>query len=173
VLAEPTTPTSPAPSAGLCLECGLCCDGTLFTWVPLEEDERRRVALPLVDESAQLALPCGHLRSGACAVYDERPVVCARYRCSLLGRVERGDVSSMDARAVVRRTRSLVLALEGELDDGRASVWNRVERVDPEGSMRLRADASSPRWARLARELTEALTADFAVPWIAVAPEPT
>lgn len=77
-------------SDALCRSCGLCCDGTLFTQVPLTSDEATRAralhlqVIPRPDGAAALRQPCAALTPAGCTVYAERPGGCRRYRCMLL-----------------------------------------------------------------------------------------
>jgi Fe-S-cluster containining protein len=71
----------------LCLKCGLCCDGTLFTHVALTVPEaerlKGRVELQSNDAAGVLRQPCSALDGCACTVYAERPKGCARFVCFL------------------------------------------------------------------------------------------
>lgn len=90
---------SDSRSAGaICLDCGLCCDGTLHghTIVRTEdEDAVRALGLEISEEQGKWRFdqPCPHF-CGTCGVYDNRPPVCRRYRCALLKRVDAGDLSA-------------------------------------------------------------------------------
>jgi Fe-S-cluster containining protein len=65
----------------LCTACGLCCDGSLFRFVPADPAEAatyERLQLPVVQQSGQLAmaLPCHRLSDRCCTVYADRPSGC-------------------------------------------------------------------------------------------------
>ena len=74
------------PLEQLCLECGLCCDGTLFTHVALTDEEGKRLGL-----NGVIRQPCPQLGEGCrCRVYAEpKAVVTIRdsgfERCEISG----------------------------------------------------------------------------------------
>lgn len=110
------------PLAALCQRCALCCDGTLFTTVPLAADEvasvRRRGLVVLADDAgapSRLPQPCAALRDLRCTIYDERPDACRRYRCMLLAALEAGEVSLPEALDVVGEARARLAALAADL----------------------------------------------------------
>ena len=78
----------------LCLNCGMCCEGTIFSYVPLHAtepvEELRQVGLPIEQriEGFRLLLPCSAFRNGKCQTYGFRPKNCSGYRCRLLHKVE-------------------------------------------------------------------------------------
>ncbi len=122
--------TLTAVASELCLGCGICCDGSLFSSGPLEPEEvpvARR--LGLVIEDGDFRQPCARLdvSTKRCGVYAERPSACRAYRCELLVELERGAVSIEQARASVRRLRELVGALPGD------ATTTLAERVRAEG----------------------------------------
>lgn len=94
----------------LCRVCGMCCDGTLFTFVRLDANEAagaRRNALPVIqrDGSDALQQPCTALEGIDCRVYDARPAPCARYECMLLLALKSAEVTLDEARATVDEAR--------------------------------------------------------------------
>lgn len=101
----------------LCTACGLCCDGSLFRFLPVDASEREtyeRLALPVVTQSGRLAmpLPCRRLKDRACTVYAERPGGCRAYVCRLGDELTRGAVSGERALAVVREAHRRIAALK-------------------------------------------------------------
>ncbi len=105
----------------LCTECGLCCDGTLFRYVPLlERDELARIRpadmIVLDDGQSGLRQSCPFFRNHLCTIYtDGRPQSCAEYRCHLLDRYVRGEISRADALAEIRATVEWVRSLQARL----------------------------------------------------------
>lgn len=97
----------------LCLSCGLCCDGTLFTHVPVGTEPPEQLAaagLPVeMKEGAgpQFLQPCPAWQGGCCQVYDLRPDTCRTFRCRLLKKCEQDAVAMSDALDTVRRTQRL------------------------------------------------------------------
>ncbi len=91
----------------LCRTCGLCCDGTIFDYVPITKTESHRLMhrLPVLRATAERALHveqrCVALGPRGCDVYAERPSSCSRFRCKLLRRVDAGETSLAVARATI------------------------------------------------------------------------
>lgn len=111
----------------LCQSCGLCCDGSLFTRVPLGVGEIvPELSLRVVtNEQGGRHVPqrCAALCGTVCQVYGQRPLACRRYECLLFGALREGEVSLDGAVAVVRRAQALVAEAgsdatkRGERDD--------------------------------------------------------
>ncbi len=105
----------------LCRACGLCCDGTLFTRVPLTVDE----AVPAVKlnvvttQTGGRYVPqrCAALEGTVCQVYAERPLACRRFECLLFGALREGELSLSEGLAVVKRAQDLAAAKQPELND--------------------------------------------------------
>ena len=121
-------------SSDLCRGCGLCCDGNLFSHVPLARAElpsARRQGLAVVElpEGAALRQCCPALQARECSVYATRPEACRRYHCRLFGALTRGAVSLEQALAVVARAHALLAQVEQGLEpeaDRLASVLERA-----------------------------------------------
>jgi Fe-S-cluster containining protein len=93
--------------SALCVECGLCCDGSLFRFLPLEPDELSTCAalgLQVVKQSGRdaMPLPCPKLKDRCCTVYAQRPQGCRNYGCHTLHRLNTGALSPREALDVVR-----------------------------------------------------------------------
>ena len=99
-------------SANICLECGLCCDGTMFSRLPpvFEDPERGRIRPegggPELMHPPGPAQPCPAHRY-ACSIYRERPGACHHYECALRLRLAAGEVTHEVAHALVVRARDL------------------------------------------------------------------
>ncbi len=109
---------APAPDLeAVCTACGLCCDGTLFTWVRVEPEELPRLArvrLPVVlheDERAALGQPCVALEGTRCAVYADRPGACAAYECLLVAALRDREIREDEALSTIREVRERLAAL--------------------------------------------------------------
>ncbi|MEO5972998.1 MAG: YkgJ family cysteine cluster protein [Sphingomicrobium sp.] len=91
--------SSPAPEQqSICTECALCCNGVLFDFVPAGTAEQPRLTklgfgLRPKDGAAVFDQPCPMLIGSLCSVYGEHPDTCRGYRCQLLMKHQRGDVS--------------------------------------------------------------------------------
>lgn len=106
----------------ICVGCGLCCDGTMYSTVDIAGEDRTDVltqagiTLSTRENTQLFRQPCAAFNSGCCSVYDNRPRVCRRYRCHLLRRHEAGEVSYIEARTLISRTINLRNRLRVELN---------------------------------------------------------
>ncbi|HEX7861643.1 MAG TPA: YkgJ family cysteine cluster protein [Verrucomicrobiae bacterium] len=140
VVVEPPT-FDDSDASSLCVECGLCCDGSLFSEVELASDDEgaalESVGLQIEDsdddEPAVLMQPCGALCGTRCSIYAQRPECCRTFECKVLrnlrgranpptavsisGKAQRELRTTLDsARAKIRDLRQKVAAIEGVLD---------------------------------------------------------
>lgn len=112
----------------LCQACGLCCDGTLFQFVPLTVEEAQRLAsegVTLAETQAgakQLPQRCSALSGCHCTVYAARPLACRRYECLTFIAMRDGEVSLGEAKLEVEKAKSLVAAVGVPLSQAR-SEW--------------------------------------------------
>lgn len=85
----------------LCTSCGMCCDGTLFEYVEIEDSERAQVAslFDLKDgaKGPVFLQPCPHAVARVCTVYHSRPATCRAYRCKTLIALEAGEIAPAEA----------------------------------------------------------------------------
>jgi hypothetical protein len=112
-------PTSAPNGSNLCLECALCCDGSLFLKAqlrPHEPEHAYTLGLTVFekDEQPGFHLPCHLLNGKACSIYEknERPHVCGSFRCELLKRYLTGEVDLDSALKTVQTTRSLLAEIQ-------------------------------------------------------------
>lgn len=109
---EPVAPASPLST--LCLSCGLCCDGSLFTHVGLEREEveqLRALGIPIRTlRSGTEVLPqrCSALKGRECQIYPDRPKSCAAYQCKLADALEEKSVTLEQAQAAVTKAQRLI-----------------------------------------------------------------
>jgi Fe-S-cluster containining protein len=95
----------------LCVACGICCDGILFSSVtitdPSEAERVRALRIPVhvVDERHSFDQPCPALGDSGCSIYTERPLLCQAYRCLLLKQVDAGTMPLADALRTVEDAR--------------------------------------------------------------------
>jgi hypothetical protein len=105
----------PDGGASICVGCGLCCDGTLFSHLGVLDDADlgiplRQLGVEVIAEADPpvFALPCPALADGACTVYHRhRPRACGWFECDLLVAVGAGTTSPAEARATIAATRDL------------------------------------------------------------------
>jgi Fe-S-cluster containining protein len=100
-----------AAAASLCLDCGLCCDGTLFADVELK-DSRESAAIEAMglevddeDGCELLIQPCRALEGTRCKIYPHRPECCRTFECGLLMKVRRGMVEASEALSLIEAVR--------------------------------------------------------------------
>ena len=126
------------PDSGvtLCLSCGLCCQGVLHNHATLEPQDAElagRLNLPVYTHEAGrqvFSLPCPCYRDDRCSVYPNRPTVCGAYRCHVLDRHWRGELSLDQAMALAKQGRELIASLYRHMDeapDGSRSIWQQTE----------------------------------------------
>lgn len=102
-----------ATSDSICLSCGLCCDGTMFSQVTLalsdsvETLEAAGVVLITKDDRTTLPLRCAALDGTCCSIYADRPVRCGLFTCALYRRHDAGEISTDEALATIAKTREL------------------------------------------------------------------
>jgi hypothetical protein len=119
--------TMVSPSQSLCLTCGLCCTGAIFSSVQMEpEDEIPPLMAASINiywdgNANKFKLPCAAYKNCSCTVYGNRPKNCQRYKCELLKRFERGDISHQAALEIINKVVSLnnevnALALEASIN---------------------------------------------------------
>lgn len=115
----------------LCLRCGLCCDGTLFTHVPLRHTEAgplKALGLPVTErEDGTPLLPqrCAALEGKTCTAYAQRPEGCRRYHCHLFSALSEGEVSLEEALSVVDGAHALRATAGGEKSPGLADYLDK------------------------------------------------
>lgn len=100
----------------LCLDCGACCDGTMFPHADVSAAEAARLGERVEVRGGKLMQPCRALSGCACTVYDARPAVCQAYRCLALQQLEAGEVTPEEARETIGELlarRDAVVALVG------------------------------------------------------------
>jgi len=132
----------PSPES-LCLECGLCCDGTVFAAMTIQADERDYVVslgLTTTPDGDRFVSPqpCPAFQGGCCSLYTTgRPLACGAYSCQLLSARRRDTRSHDDCLAVVAEVRGVAHDVEQAmgLDAGtftRAAITDYVEEHSPD-----------------------------------------
>jgi Fe-S-cluster containining protein len=109
-------------SAGstLCLACGMCCDGTLFSFVALSAAEAttlKAAGVDVRDEAGRPRLPqrCSALDGCKCTVYEQRPFVCRRFDCLLVRSLDEKELPLDEALGIVAEARARLERLDGLL----------------------------------------------------------
>lgn len=97
----------------ICVQCGMCCDGTLFSMATIKNNEDELLAKTLglttfsnSDNKTFFELPC-LLFNKCCTIYDKpRPNTCSKFICEPLQKVLTNEISLNDAE------QQILLALE-------------------------------------------------------------
>lgn len=120
-----------AVAAQLCVECGLCCDGTLFKDVELQEGDCPEdlkaggISLRVRGHKQKFAQPCAALSGCECRIYADRPSRCRQFECLLFQSARDGRTSILRAQRVIREARQKAARarrLLRELGDANESV---------------------------------------------------
>jgi Fe-S-cluster containining protein len=108
-------PMNPSDSNGLCLECGLCCNGVIFADGQLQagDDVKHLQSLGLVLASNQKSQiknqkfqqPCAAFDGCRCRIYADRPKYCREFECLLLQSVNDGRLETSAALRIIRTAR--------------------------------------------------------------------
>ena len=93
-------------SDNLCVSCSLCCNGSLFSRVPITAEEKTRMGggpnFFRKGDEYRMKQSCTYLGyECACQCYDIRPKTCRTYKCRLLKRVEANETSEFEATELV------------------------------------------------------------------------
>ena len=134
----------------LCLGCGLCCSGILFSGAQMRMDEiprARELGMEVVvtpetgasgwDSAYKFRQPCPCHQDGRCSAYENRLSVCRAYQCRLLERYQRWEVTLAQALGQVRKVEAALEMLAPRLGPRPAGqsawdwivAWRESERV--------------------------------------------
>lgn len=130
--------------AGLCPNCGLCCNGVLFGDVELQRgDSSQKLAVAGIElfrkgRKQAFRQPCACFDGKLCRIYAGRPKRCAMFNCGLLKRVMAGELSVPAALKAIRSAKGQavkVLNLVRELgnQDESQPLTKRYAAVIAEG----------------------------------------
>jgi len=107
----------------LCLDCGMCCTGAVFTHLDLTGPDKDRLhGAGLGDAATQhrLDFPCRFLDGARCSIYASRPAVCASYRCKTLAQAQDGMIDLSEAKDRLHKVVELRRAFEAQIPPGMA-----------------------------------------------------
>ena len=98
---------------GVCVTCGLCCDGTLFTTALLHAGEYPDIPEKIRDryekkeDREYFRLPCPYFCE-KCTIYDQpKPRICSEFRCKLLHKLSEKELSQQSAITAVARANKI------------------------------------------------------------------
>jgi Fe-S-cluster containining protein len=151
-------------SEQLCRACGLCCDGTLFDLVKLEQGDDagklKALGLPVSVSRgktpvARFPQPCSALCADrTCRLYANRPWQCRTFECQLLKDANAGRITFAAALPVVQQARRRadkvrrLLRELGDNDEHRA-LGERFHRTSERLEAGSTDEAAKARYADL------------------------
>lgn len=109
----------------LCQACGLCCNGTLFSYVPLTAADDLALSpadrVELENGQSGLKQSCRYYHKRLCSIYySGRPQSCVRFRCGVLKAYSRNELSREEAveeiRTTLRRVNQLKTRMQAQTD---------------------------------------------------------
>ena len=143
----------------LCIACGLCCTGHLFSWVQIKSAERPRLdqlELTMIQPSAKqhgFRQPCP-MWDGKCSIYHSKvyPSGCRSFNCKLLREVLDESISLSKALRVVKRTKERIGVVDEFLPASRSTSFRErlIERLENVSS---KPDAIDKEFRSKANEL--------------------
>ncbi len=106
-------------SENICIKCGFCCDGTMFNYAIITENEPLETGYSFetsLNKQRSFRLPCKYLQDKVCSIYNQRPyTVCESFRCKLLRSVISDNVSYTDAIKTINEVLALKMKIELQL----------------------------------------------------------
>ncbi len=112
------------------MQCGLCCDGTLYGSVRIvaaEVPRLQRLGLPIVQqEEPSMRQPCNALRGCLCTLYAERPSTCAEYECAVRKSVAAGAPLDVAQTQIARMQQLLATIRSGFGCAPTDSIWEHI-----------------------------------------------
>lgn len=120
----------------LCIDCGLCCDGTMFHATDLVDVDdfaplKRMGAVFIEDATSRVFLqPCQCFDGSKCSIYASRPQRCREFECALLRSVNVLTTSYDDARGIIHRARTLADSVRATFAS-RTSPSSNAVRLGP------------------------------------------
>lgn len=116
-----------ATKNNICIKCGLCCDGTLFSWANIEPNEVIDKLFPIetikIDKSDKktFSLPCQFLSNCLCSIYasetPKRPLTCIKFKCKLLQKYEANQITYSESITLIKKTKELAQKNDDLIND--------------------------------------------------------
>lgn len=123
----------PQDEQDICVECGFCCDNTLFEYASIDEKDElyghfKDTKFEL-DGSNYFKLPCAYFKT-CCTIYDQdKPKICSSFRCKLLRNFEKGDLTKEKALEIVENAKHLrdeILSIYSEMYPNKLQSFRSV-----------------------------------------------
>jgi Fe-S-cluster containining protein len=150
-----------SPPESICLQCGICCDGTLFSGVLLQPKDNlqdlkaRGLPIRRLAQGSRFSQPCAALSGCRCRIYPGRPQHCRQFECVLLKNYLSDQLSASAALRLIRRAKRLAakaaktLHLLGDSGD-KSSLRQRYKKA----AARFEVEPSTAHQAALFCELS-------------------
>ena len=110
----------------ICIECGYCCDGTMFSQVKLTNDVEngldgngksvynesiKDMIFESFDKKQKKAClvfkqPCLMLKDKKCTIYEDRPTTCQKFECQLLKNYNAGNKTYDEAIEIIKNPKA-------------------------------------------------------------------
>ena len=119
----------------LCVRCGMCCTGYVFSEVGVEPEavgrlEAGGLKIAKDEKGFGFSLPCAAYKGRCCSVYSYRPNICKNFKCKLLSRYIERKISLSEAIVIIEKLYMIIAELErSELYKELASENRRVFTV--------------------------------------------
>jgi hypothetical protein len=123
----------------LCMACGLCCTGHLFSWAQIKKSERNRLQqlgltlIQPIERQHGFTQPCP-MWNGECAIYGSKtyPSGCRAFNCRLLRELLNEDISLSKALKIVKRTKEKIGIVEEFLSVSKGASFREllIERLE-------------------------------------------
>lgn len=120
-------------NGSICLDCGMCCDGTFLDYAPVTEEESAvlestGLSIKLVEGlGLRIQLPCMKF-GGCCTIYADRPAVCRSFRCELLKSTDKGKIETGQALQRIQLLKTLKAELQQIIPDRKEISYFREVR---------------------------------------------
>ena len=103
----------------ICIHCGFCCDGTLFSHGNIKANETIKPEFSFViveTEKRVFKQPCPYYANHICVIYAERPYsICESFQCKLLKALRTGSIIFDDATKIIVELAALKTKIEQQL----------------------------------------------------------
>ena len=134
----------------LCTECGLCCDGSLFSDVELSSAKEisglEVLGLNVEDGDGSapglLLQPCNARVGKRCGIYQHRPKCCRTFECRLLKDVRSGSIGAANARQTIATVTSELGGLRDLLGPNHSDLPLKEQYLEVIDSLEERENAT-------------------------------
>jgi hypothetical protein len=137
-------------SGNICIECGLCCDGSMFGYINIDKNDdltflkQRRFEFFADRDKLFSRQPCVGQEGKLCRLYNDarRFKVCKAFKCRLLRQYLSGEISYPSAMAVIReiliRRQSVKVfseILHSDHNSSEPSIFSFIRELNLSGKM--------------------------------------